>query len=99
MDKKEFAVGIKKLELSYNQKFDKEKLDYWYEKLRDMNPDVYLRNIDKLSKQLTFLPNIAQIRAESRSNQYINYEQRDYSGVDFNKLFAMPEIENHIPDV
>lgn len=103
MDKKEFAKGIKILELAYNQKFDEDKLEFWYRQLQDMNADRYFNNIKTLIKSNTFMPNIAQIRNETISKQYNNYEQRDYSGVDFDKLFAnsMEEMEianeNHIP--
>ena len=89
MNKKEFAEGIKILELSYNQKFDEEKLILWYNELQDMNYNKFINNIKNLCKNNTFMPNIAQIRGEIPSKQYNNFEQRDYSGVDFNKLFGI----------
>lgn len=88
MDKKEFAKGIKILELAYNQKFDEDKLEFWYRQLQDMNADRYFNNIKTLVKSNTFMPNIAQIRNDGFAKNNINFEQRDYSGVDFDNLFA-----------
>ena len=98
MNRKEFIEGIKNLELSYNQKFTEEKLNYWYEKLKDMDANKYLKNIDNITKTFNFMPNIAQIRSETISKQYNNFQQRDYSGIDFDKLFFEQQI-NHIPTV
>lgn len=88
MDKKEFGKGIRILELSYNQKFDENKLEFWYRQLKDMNADRYLKNIQELIKTNQFMPNIAQIRNEAPSKLYSNYEQRDYTDFDFSKIYA-----------
>lgn len=87
MNKKEFAQGIKILELTYNAKFDEEKRDFWYRQLQDLNAERYFNNIKQIIKTSTFMPNIAQILNEPRK-QYSNYEQRDYSDFDFSKLYA-----------
>ena len=87
MNKQEFAKGIKILELTYNQKFDEEKRDFWYRQLQDLDAERFFNNIKQLIKTSTFMPNIAQIRNEQKP-QFINYEQRDYSNMDFNQFYA-----------
>ena len=64
-----------------------------------MNYNKYINNIKKLCKNNTFMPNIAQIREEIQSKQYNNFEQRDYSGINFDEIFAnsIEQVQNHIP--
>ena len=85
MNKQEFAKGIKVLELSYNQKFDEEKRDFWYRQLQDLSTERYFNNIKKIIKESNFMPNIAQIRNENNNS---NYEQRDYKNYDLEKFYA-----------
>ena len=87
MNKQEFAKGIKILELTYGQKFDTEKRDFWYRQLQDLDAERYFNNIKEIIKNSTFMPNIAQIRNEQRK-QFSNYEQRDYSKIDFSKFYV-----------
>lgn len=87
----DFVEGIHILQNNYNQKFSKDKLKLFYENLQDMPRDKYIKNIKSLVKTSQFIPSIAQIRNETISRQYNNFEQRDYSGVDFNKLFFTNE--------
>ena len=87
MNRQEFAKGIRILELTYNQKFDKEKRDFWYRQLQDLEAKRYFDNIKQTVKTSTFMPNIAQIRNET-SRAFVNYEQRDYSDLDFESLYA-----------
>lgn len=84
----DFMEGIHILQNNYNQKFSKDKLKLFYENLQDMPRERYLANIKSLIKTSQFVPSIAQIRNESVSKQYNNFEQRDYTGVNFDKLFA-----------
>ena len=93
MNKKEFGKGIEVLELSYNQKFDENKLEFWYRQLKDLSADRYFNNIQKLIKTNSFMPNIAQIRNESSIKTNSDYEQRDYSNFDFNNLYANKQFE------
>ncbi len=86
MDKQEFLKGIEKLELAYNQKFTTEKLKVWWDNLKEMNVKTYLERIDELIKTNQFMPNIAEIL--NKRNILSNYEQRDYSNYDFEKLYA-----------
>ena len=90
MDKIDFMQGIHKIQNAYNVKFETEKLKLWYENLKDMPKEKYLKNIDSQIKINPFIPNIAQIRDEkvNNKNQFDNYEQREYTEVDFNKLYA-----------
>lgn len=96
MNKQDFAKGIKVLELSYNQKFDEDKRDFWYRQLQDLSKDKFFGNIKQHVRCNQYMPNIAQIRGENKT-VYANFEQRDYSNIDFDKLIA--ENQNHIPYV
>lgn len=87
MNKQEFAKGIKILELTYNQKFDEEKRDFWYRQLQDLEAQRYFDNIKQIIKSNAFMPNIAQIRNET-SKGFADYRQRNYSEEFLNSLFA-----------
>lgn len=73
-----FMKGIDKLELAYNQKFNKEKLEMWWEKLKDINDNDYLEAIEQLIPKNKFLPNIAEIKAEI-SNKNMNYSNANFN--------------------
>ena len=89
MNKSEFMEGIHRLQNAYNIKFETEKLRFWYEKLKDMSQEEYLKNIDFQIKTNHFMPNIAQVRNEQMSKCIVsNYEQRDYKNIDFDSLYA-----------
>ena len=86
----DFMEGIHILQDNYNKKLTAAQLKLFYENLKDMNRNKYLKNIKEHIKTNSFMPNIAQLRKET-TKQYVNYEQRDYSNVDFDKLFANVE--------
>ena len=86
MNKTEFMEGIHVLQNCYNQKFSTEKLRAYFENLKDMDKGTYLKNIKNLVKTNNFMPNVAQIRGEYQ--RLSNFEQRDYSNYDFNRLLA-----------
>lgn len=88
MNKQEFYVGVQKLERAYNTKFDKEKLTDWFNALKDMDYETYINRIENLKKTNKFMPNIAEIRDENNKKQYVNYDQREYTDIDFSKLYA-----------
>lgn len=89
MDKKQFINGIEKLEMAYNQKFDTKKLVLWYSKLNSMEEDKFLQRIDTLIQTKEYMPNIAEILDKKQaSNNYTNYEQRNYEEIDFNQFYA-----------
>lgn len=87
MNIEEFLKGIQKLELAYNQKFTKEKLNLWYQKLGNMNFKEYIARIEELIEINSYMPNIAEILNKSK-RQYTNYEQREYTDIDFDSLYA-----------
>ena len=87
MNIEEFLNGITKLELAYNQKFSKEKLDLWYQKLRNMNYQEYISRIEELIEVNNYMPNIAEISNKNKK-QFLNYDQREYTDIDFSKLYA-----------
>lgn len=86
----DFMDGIHILQDNYNKKLTTAQLKLFYENLKDMNRNKYLKNIKEHIKTNSFMPNIAQLRKET-SKQYVNYAQRDYSNIDFDKLFANVE--------
>ena len=87
MNTEEFLKGITKLELAYNQKFSKDKLNLWYQKLKSMNYKEYISRIDELIEINNYMPNIAEILNKNK-RQYANYDQREYVDIDFSKLYA-----------
>lgn len=86
MDKQEFILGIKKLEMAYNQKFTVEKIQLWWDKLKNMEASKYLDKIDKLITTKEFMPNIAEILDKRQTLS--NFKQRNYRDYDFEKLYA-----------
>ena len=89
MDKRQFSIGIEKLEMAYNQKFSKEKLMLWYSKLKEMQADKYMQRIDKLIEIKEYMPSIAEILDKKQVNSnYTNYQQREYTDIDFSKFYA-----------
>lgn len=87
MDKQEFVKGINKLELAYSRKFSTEQLQLWYEKLKGMNYKKFDAKIEELITTDVFMPSLAEFTSKSK-NQYCNYNQRDYSNMDFSELYA-----------
>lgn len=92
MTKAEFMEGIHMLQDNYNKKYTVNQLRLIYESLKDMNTEQYIKNIKEHIKSSQYLPNIAQIRRENQNKQYANFEQRDYSKIDFNKIFTIKQI-------
>lgn len=90
MNKVEFMEGIHILQDNYNRKLTGTQLKLFYENLKDMNKDRYISNIKEHIKTNSFMPTISQIRNEQRK-QFANYEQRDYSNLDFSKFYANRE--------
>lgn len=87
LTKTEFMEGIHILQDNYNRKMTGTQLKLFYENLKDMGKDKFLANINQYIKNNSFMPTIAQLRNEPRK-QYTNYEQRDYSNIDFSKFYA-----------
>ena len=90
MNKVEFMEGIHILQDNYNRKLTGTQLKLFYENLKDMNKDRYISNIKEYIKTNSFMPTISQIRNEPRK-QFANYEQRNYSNLDFSKFYANRE--------
>lgn len=87
LTKNEFMEGIHILQDNYNRKMTGTQLKLFYENLKDMNMDTFISNINQCIKTNSYMPTIAQIRNEPRK-QFSNYEQRDYSNIDFNQFYA-----------
>lgn len=90
MNKVEFMEGIHILQDNYNRKLTGTQLKLFYENLKDMEKDKYISNIKEHIKTNSFMPTISQIRNEQRK-QFANYEQRNYSNLDFSKFYANRE--------
>lgn len=86
MTKAEFMEGIHLIQNNYHKKLTTEQLRLFYENLKDMSKDRYISNIKQHIKNNAFMPNIAQLRGENKTT-YANFEQRDYSRIDFDKIF------------
>lgn len=91
MTKSEFMEGIYILQDNFNRKMTKTQLNLFYDNLKDIDKDKFIFNINQYIKSNSYMPTIAQIRNEPRK-QFANYEQRDYSNMDFSKLYANNEL-------
>lgn len=87
LTKNEFMEGIHILQDNYNKKLSTEQLKLFYENLKDLSKEKFLRNIRQAIKNNPFMPNIAQLRNEN-VKIYANYKQRDYSNADLSKYYA-----------
>ena len=87
MTKVEFMEGIHILQNNYNRKLTGEQLRLYYDNLKDLSKEKYISNINEIIKNVPYIPNIAQIRNEPKK-EYSNYEQRDLSNIDFERLYA-----------
>lgn len=86
LSKKDFMEGIKILQNNYQKEFSTEQLKLFYENLKDMPKNKFIKNIKAHIRTSRYVPNIAEIRNENSKNT--TYTQRDYSNVDFNKFYA-----------
>lgn len=93
MNKADFMEGIHILQNNYNKKLTIDQLKLFYESLKDMEKNTFIANIKEQIKNNPYMPNIAQIRNEQKP-QFINYEQRDYSNMDFNQFYANKGVVN-----
>ena len=93
MNKADFMEGIHILQNNYNKKLTIDQLNLFYESLKDMEKNTFIANIKEQIKINPYMPNIAQIRNEQKP-QFINYEQRDYSNMDFNQFYANKGVIN-----
>lgn len=84
----DFKKGIELLQINYGKKYTTEQLKLFYENLKDMSKEKFIANVKVNIKDNPFMPNIAQLRGETKQKDYIGYEQRDYSEIDFSKLYA-----------
>lgn len=68
MNKQEFYNNMKKIEVAYNKKFDKEELVLWFEKFATTDIKEFEKAIDKTIKEVVFMPKIADIRVRIAVN-------------------------------
>ena len=89
----DFFEGIHILQINYGQIFSKEKLDLYYENLKEMKKNDYLDNINNLIKTSKFMPNIAEI-LNYKTQISCNYIQRNYDDCDLNNFYANRRYKN-----
>lgn len=87
LTKTDFMEGIHILQDNFNRKMTGTQLNLFYENLKDMDKEKFISNIKQYIKSNSYMPTIAQLRNEPRK-QFSNYDQRDYSNIDFSKLYA-----------
>lgn len=87
LTKMDFMEGIHILQNNFNRKMTSEQLKLFYENLKDMSKEKFLSNIKQCIKENSYMPTIAQLRNESKK-QFCNYDQRDYSNMDFSQFYA-----------
>lgn len=88
MNKVEFMEGIHILQDNYNRKLTSSQLRLYYDNLKDMSKDKYISNIKEYIKTNSFMPTISQILNQTKTSNYQSFEQRDYSNLDFSKLYT-----------
>lgn len=89
MKDEEFMEGIEILQDNYNKTISDNQLKLFYKNLVDMDKDKYLKNIEQHIRTSPFMPNVAELRNESRTARtFANYEQRDLSNIDLDNLYA-----------
>lgn len=86
LTKSDFMEGIHILQNNYNKKLSTEQLKLYYENLKDMDKENYISKIKEAVKNNSFMPNIAQIRNETKG--FADYRQRNYSEEFLNSLYA-----------
>lgn len=68
MNKQEFYNNIKKIEIAYNKKFNKDKLELWFKEFLTTDIKEFEKAVDKTIKEVVFEPKIADIRARIATN-------------------------------
>ena len=79
MNKQEFYKNMKKIEIAYSKKFDKEELTLWFKEFMSTDIKEFEKAVDKTIKEVRFTPKIADIRARIEVNPNDYYTNDKYS--------------------
>lgn len=79
MNKQEFYKNMKKIEIVYSKKFDKEELTLWFKEFMSTDIKEFEKAVDKTIKEVRFTPKIADIRARIEVNPNDYYVNDKYA--------------------
>ena len=83
MDKSEFMEGVHLLQNAYGRKLTTEQLKLYYDNLKDLDKDVFIKNIKEQIKINPFIPTVANLR-----NKNVNFDKRKYTEDFLNQFYA-----------
>lgn len=78
MNVSDFSKQIKKIEVAYNKKFDKDKTIMWFQEFQNIPAEEFEKAIDQIIKTNKFTPKIADIKAKISENTYRYYSEDPY---------------------
>ena len=79
MNKQEFYNNMKKIEIAYNKKFNKDELDLWFKEFLTTDIKEFEKAVNKTIKELIYTPNIADIRARITVNPNNHFTKDPYA--------------------
>ena len=78
MNVSDFSKQIKKIEVAYNKKFDKDETIMWFQESQNIPAEEFEKVIDPIIKTNKFTPKIADIKAKISENTYRYYSEDPY---------------------
>lgn len=78
MNVSDFSKQIKKIEVAYNKKFDKDETIMWFQEFQNIPAEEFEKAIDSIIKTNKFTPKIADIKAKISENTYRYYSEDPY---------------------
>lgn len=78
MNVSDFSKQIKKIEVAYNKKFDKDETIMWFQEFQNIPAEEFEKAIDQIIKTNKFTPKIADIRARIAVNPIDYYVDDPY---------------------
>lgn len=75
MNVSDFSKQIKKIEVAYNKKFDKDETIMWFQEFQNIPAEEFEKVIDSIIKTNKFTPKIADIKAKISENTYRYYSE------------------------
>ena len=75
MNVSDFSKQIKKIEVAYNKKFDKDETIMWFQEFQNISLEEFEKVIDQIIKTNKFTPKIADIKAKISENTYRYYSE------------------------
>ena len=78
MNISDFTKQIKKIEVAYNKKFDKDETIMWFQEFQNIPAEEFEKAIDSIIKTTKFTRKIADIKAKISENTYRYYSEDPY---------------------